>query len=367
MLSVPGLTHAERGVYTAAASAKSLQSCLTLCDPMDCSLPGSSVHGILQATVLEWGATAFSEYIPHPILKLSHLNEDTAMMMKGDGLWGWTRRSICVLVSVHGWGAGVCDEGQSCGATRVGAPRVLLFSRLPPSGSAEVLLLLSPPAASGLAPITSPFWGPHPSSKLSPSTINTAAAAAAAKSLQSCPTLCDPIDGSPPGSPVPGILQPRTLEWVAISFSNAWKWKVKVKLLSRVRLLATPWTAAFQAPPSMRLSRQEYWSRVPSPYPTINTRHLYFIYFQTFYLPAFLLSQLVHIRPWSWKRSKAGGEGDDGGWDGWMASPIQWTWVWVNSGRWWWTGRPGVLQSMGLQRVGHDWVTEQQQQSSHSN
>ena len=72
--------------------------------------------------------------------------------------------------------------------------------------------------------------------------------------------LCDPIDGSPPGSPVPGILQARTLEWVAISFSNAWKWKVKVKLLSRVRLLATPWTVAHQAPPSMGFSRQEYWS-----------------------------------------------------------------------------------------------------------
>ena len=71
-------------------------------------------------------------------------------------------------------------------------------------------------------------------------------AAAAAKSLQSCPTLCD---GSPPGSPIPGILKARTLEWVAISFSNAWKWKVKVKLLSRVQPSATPWTAAFQAPP----------------------------------------------------------------------------------------------------------------------
>ena len=91
------------------------------------------------------------------------------------------------------------------------------------------------------------------------------AAAAAAKSLQSCLTLCDPRDGSPPGSPVPGILQARTLEWVAISFSNAWKWKVKVKSLSHVRLLATPWTAAYQAPPSMGFSRQEYWSGVPSP------------------------------------------------------------------------------------------------------
>ena len=94
-----------------------------------------------------------------------------------------------------------------------------------------------------------------------------AAAAAAAKLLQSCPTLCDSIDGSPPGSPVPGILQARSLEWVSISFSNAWKWKVKVKLLSRVQLLATPWTAAYQAPPPMRFSRQEYWSEVPLPSP----------------------------------------------------------------------------------------------------
>ena len=91
--------------------------------------------------------------------------------------------------------------------------------------------------------------------------------AAAAKSLQSCPTLCNPIGGSPPGSTVPGILQARTLEWVAISFSNAWKWKVKAKSLSRVRLLVTPWTAAYQAPLSMGFSRQEYWSGVPLPSP----------------------------------------------------------------------------------------------------
>ena len=97
--------------------------------------------------------------------------------------------------------------------------------------------------------------------------VKYAAAAAAAKSLQSYPTLCDPRDGSPPGSPVPGILQARTLEWVAISVSNAWKWKVKGKSLSRVRLLATPWTAAFQAPPSMGFSRQEYWSGLPLPSP----------------------------------------------------------------------------------------------------
>ena len=93
---------------------------------------------------------------------------------------------------------------------------------------------------------------------------------AAAKSLQSCLTLCDLTDGSPPGSPVPGILQERTLEWVAISFSSAWKWKVKVKSLSHVRPLATPWTAAYQAPLPMGFSRQEYWSGLPLPSPMTN-------------------------------------------------------------------------------------------------
>ena len=90
-----------------------------------------------------------------------------------------------------------------------------------------------------------------------------------AKSLQLFPTLCDRIDGSSPGSAVPGILQARTLEWVAISFSNAWKWKVKVKSLSCVRLFSTPWTAAYQAPPSMGFSRQECWSGLPLPSPQI--------------------------------------------------------------------------------------------------
>ena len=115
---------------------------------------------------------------------------------------------------------------------------------------------------------------PHVQGKRNPSKMvgaerrhQRAAAAAAAKSLQSCPTLCDLIDGSPPGSPVPGILQTRTLEWVAIAFSSAWKWKVKGKSLSCVWLFMTPRTAAHQAPPSMGFSRQEYWSGVPSPSP----------------------------------------------------------------------------------------------------
>ena len=101
---------------------------------------------------------------------------------------------------------------------------------------------------------------------------NLVSGSAAAKSLQSCPTLCDSIDGSPPGYPVPGILQARTLKWVVISFYNAWKWKVKVKSLSHVRLLVTPWTAAHQAPPSMGFSRQEYWSGVPLSSPELQCR-----------------------------------------------------------------------------------------------
>ena len=100
---------------------------------------------------------------------------------------------------------------------------------------------------------------------------------------QSCPTLSDPMDCSPPGSPVPGILQARTLEWVAISFCNAWKWKVKVKSLSRVRLLATPWTVAYQAPPSMGFSRQEYWSGVPLPSLNLEIRHLNKLIFKIWY------------------------------------------------------------------------------------
>ena len=117
---------------------------------------------------------------------------------------------------------------------------------------------------------------------------------AAAKLLQSCPTLCDPLDCSPPGSPVPGILQARTLEWVAISFSNAWKWKVKGKSVAQLCLtLATPWTAAYQAPMSMQVSRQKYWSGVPYLYLNMS----YFTSpFQTILeLPIAVLSYLIDI------------------------------------------------------------------------
>ena len=121
----------------------------------------------------------------------------------------------------------------------------------------EVLMLRAVLWAEGLR------RGPGGILKISVPSIQFYCEPAAAKSLQSCPTLWDPIDSSPPGSTIPGILQARTLEWVAISFSNAWKWKVKVKSLSRVQPSATPWSAAYQAPPSMGFSRQEYWNGVP--------------------------------------------------------------------------------------------------------
>ena len=130
--------------------------------------------------------------------------------------------------------------------------RIVLISFYPQAKSQQLLITLGTslyqlvPTLRRRYPISShvlPHFKKHP---------------AATKLLQSCPTLCDPRDGSPPGSPVPGIFQARTLEWAAISFSNAWKWKVKGKSLSRVRLFVTPWTAAYQAPPSMGFSRQEW-------------------------------------------------------------------------------------------------------------
>ena len=140
--------------------------------------------------------------------------------------------------------------------------------------------------------------------------ISCKLAAAAAKSLQSCLTLCDPIDGSPPGSPVPGILQARTLEWVAISFSIAWKWKVKVTLLSPVWLLATPWTAAHQAPSSVGFSRWEYWSELPLPSPDLATNILIFSrsvlsvcrapHWQSFWCAAFTSSSLAYFYSTVW-------------------------------------------------------------------
>ena len=161
----------------------------------------------------------------------------------------------------HGSGEQRLSVGTSAGAARLGLTICLMVSvelKFQEDPVVErptllwVLLLRAPPGSD---------------SKYPKNPLVLPAAAAAAKSLQLCLTLCDPTDGSPSGSPVPEILQAKTLEWVAISFSNAWKWKVKVKSLSHVWLFATPWTAAYQAPPSMGFSRWEYWSGLPLPSP----------------------------------------------------------------------------------------------------
>ena len=229
---------------------------------------------------------------------------------------------------------------------------------------------------------------------------------AAAKSLQSCPALCDPETAahqaprpwdSPgkntgvAGFPVPGILQARTLEWVAISFSNACKWKVKVESLSRVRLQATPWTAAYQALSSMGFSRQEYWSGVPLLL-VPNTSHLRNSVLEKTLESPLDCKEIKPVnpkgnQPWIFIRrtdaeaeasilwppeakSRLTGEDTDAGKDwrqeekevtedkmvGWHHL-TQWTWVWANSRRQWRTGKPGVLQSMGSQTVRHNWTT----------
>ena len=216
------------------------------------------------------------------------------------------------------------------------------------------------------------------------------AAAAVAKLLQSCPTLCDPIDGSPQGSPVPGILQARTLEWVAISFSNAWKWKVKVKLLSRVQLCATSWTAAYQAPPSMGFSRQAYWSGLPLPSPKKaewqridafelwSWRRLLRVPWTAGRSNQSILKEISPEYSWeglmlklkllyfghffakNWLIWKDPDAGKDWRWEekGMTEDEMFGRHHWANSGSWWGTGNSGMLHSVGSQRVGHDWVTE---------
>ena len=201
--------------------------------PYGHSLPGSLVHGILQARILEWVGRPFSRgssrprdwirisYISRQVLSLVAQTVKRLSTMQETRVrsLGWEdplEKEMAIHSSILAWKIPWTEEPgrlQSMGSQRV------------EHDWATSLSLSLPLALPGKT-------------------------AAAAKSLQSCPTLRDPIDGSPPGSPVPGILQARTLEWVVISFSNAWKWNVKVKSLSHVWLLATPWTAAYQAPPS---------------------------------------------------------------------------------------------------------------------
>ena len=198
--------------FVYAAGLMCVQMCPILCNSMDCSRTSSSVHGIFQARILEWVAISYSRGSswPRDQTRVSDISCIGRQILYISATW--EAPCMCILC--------FCNHVH-------------------PSFSTSIIIL-------------------HTScTLLFPLNPDSAAAAVAAKLLQSRPTLCDPIDGSPPGPAVPGILQARTLEWFAISSSNAWKWKVKVKSLSRVRLLVTPWTAAYQAPPSMGFSRQE--------------------------------------------------------------------------------------------------------------
>ena len=203
---------------------------------MDCSLPGSSIHGIFQAwsPTLKMTAASNTAIWKGSTFVASEVSGGRSQMTEALGLFSGTWHS----------------KGQLRKSSFTKAPSAPL-KRVGKCRSAATL------------------WTHLITATLKPLRQGEECSEGLcyAKSLESFPTLCDPIDGSPPGSPVPGILQAKTLEWAAISFSNAWKWKVKVKSLSRVRLLATPWIAAYQAPPSMGFSKQEYWSGVPLPSP----------------------------------------------------------------------------------------------------
>ena len=216
------------------------QSCLTLCDPMNCRTPGFPVqHYLLKLaqTHVHWVDDAIQPFHCSLVLLPSFFAASWSFPM--------------ILFFPPG--------GQSVDASASASVLLMNIQGWFPLGLIDLISLQS----MRLKDFSSTMVQKHQffgAQLLYEPTLTSTHAAAAANSLQSCPTLCDPIDGSPS---VSGILQARTLEWVAISFSNAWKWKVKVKSLSHVRLLATPWTAAHQAPLSMGFFSQEYWSGVP--------------------------------------------------------------------------------------------------------
>ena len=224
----------------AAAATNLLQSCPTLCNPIDSSPPGSPTPGILQARILEWVASSFSNAWKWKV-KVKSLSRVRLLATP------WTAAQQAP--------PSMGFPGKSTG---VGCHHLLRMHLIksPQMSKNENMIEVQHKYHAGI--ILEDF---NTSLSLSISRLLLLLLL----SRVSYVWLCDPIDGSPPGSSVPGILQARTLEWVAISFSNAWKWKVKVKLLSHVRLLASPWTAAYQAPPFMGFPRQEYWRGVPLP------------------------------------------------------------------------------------------------------
>jgi len=318
------------------------QSCPTLCDPVDCSPPGSSICGIhcflpkingnlsfwlLQPQIFLSFLTPL--FVLHPVQSIC--NPDDFAFKHVENLTTYHFYTVITLIwryvltslpaSFSQIVLSIVAEGillKTC-PSRI---KILIWSKCRrPDCELQSPVLSAPSNSVSRSHLLSLFPFPlnfrHISSHLrtfilaidSPLSAfpldiclsNSLTAAAAAKSLQSCPTLCDPIDGSPPGSPIPGILQARILEWVAISSSNAWKWKVKVKSLSHVRLLATPWTAAYQAPPSMGFSRQEYCSGVPLP-SLSNDSNVAFSHVFSAYLTNTLgwLTSMSNVLHWTW-------------------------------------------------------------------
>ena len=245
------------------------QLCPTLCNPMDCSTPGSlsiiNSRSLLKLMSIELVMPSNHLFLCWPLL--SCFQSFPASGPFSMSLFQEPFSPLHIRWPKY-WSFSISPSDECSGLISF---RIEWFNLLSVQGTLKSLLQHH----SSKAPILrcSAFFMVQLSHLYMTSGKTIAlTAAAAAKLLQSCLTLWDPIDGSPPGLSVPGILQARTLEWVAISFSNACKWKMKVKVLSHVRLLATPWTTAYQALLSMGYSRQEYWSGLPLPSPIALTR-----------------------------------------------------------------------------------------------
>ena len=207
------------------------QLCLTLCDPTDCSTPGLPVHHQLPEFTQTYAHHVGEAIQPsHP---LSSPSPPALNLSQYQGLFKWIS-SLHQVAKVLELSFNISTSKEYSGLISFTMDWLDLLAV-----QETLKSLLQHHSSKASILWCSAFF------------IVQLSHVAAAKSLQLCPTLCNPIDDSPPGSPIPGILQARTLEWVAISFSNAGKWKVKAKLLSRVRPSATPWTAAYQGPPSM--------------------------------------------------------------------------------------------------------------------
>ena len=282
----PRIYHFRFIFYLHSQFSSVAQSCLTHCDPMDCSTPGFPVHHQLPETTQTLVHCIDDPIQPSyplsfpspPAFNLSQnqvFSNESVLHIRWPKYWSFRfnispsneysgliffRMNWLDLLTVQGTLRSLLQHYSSKTSILWHSAFFIVQLSHPYLSTGKTIALTR---WTFVGKVTSLLF--HMLSRLV--MHSAAAAAAAAKSLQLCPILWDPRDGSPPGSPIPGILQARTLEWVAFSFSNAWKWKVKVKSFSHVWLLVTPWTAAYQAPPSMGFAREEYWSGLPLPSP----------------------------------------------------------------------------------------------------